>query len=129
MQIMQAPGIRSLLADRLGRAFLPVLTIPGVPAELTFVITKAPSGIAPRPTGILPLRFGQQPVVLPSLLAQPLAVRLGIIPGNIDHRPTPPTPALVIRFFSAGGVTEGVVLLEGNRIFANGKVAEGDRMG
>ncbi len=47
--------------------------------------------------GILPFRFGQQPVGLPGLVAEPIRVGLAVFPGNIDHGTLATPPALVVR--------------------------------
>ncbi len=129
VQVVQAPSIGFLLADRMRRTFLPELVVPGIVAQLLLVVTKAVSGTTPRPAGVFPLCFRQQPIILTGLLGQPLAVGMGIRPRHIDDRMAAPAPALVTWLFPARGFAKSIVFLEGDGILANTEMAEGDGVG
>ncbi len=57
VHIVQAPGIGLLQTNRMG-ASLAVSTLPGVVAELLFVVEKAIPRLGPGPAGIFPLGLG-----------------------------------------------------------------------
>jgi hypothetical protein len=55
------------------------------------------NGVAvPARAHIFPLRFRQQPVRLACLVGQPRTISPGVVPGNIDDRPSATSPAPII---------------------------------
>ena len=50
----------------------------------------------PRTGRIFPFRLRRQAIVLPSLLRQPLRVGNRVFPGDIDHWPPAPAPAIIV---------------------------------
>ena len=79
MHVIQAPGVWLLLAHRM-RLVAAVLVIPGVVAQLGFVVTEAVSALAARLTGVFPLAFRRQPATGPP------AEDLGFFPRHTHDR-------------------------------------------
>ena len=55
----------------------------------------------PRSRHVLPLRFAQQPVLLPCLPRQPFHIRLRIFPTHVNHRTTASAPTCIVRTMPA----------------------------
>src|SRR6266850_2546377 len=56
------------------------------------------SAFRSRPCGVLPFGFREKAIFLAGLAREPLGVAHCLIPGNIDCRPAPSAPALVLDF-------------------------------
>ena len=119
MHVEQAPRVRLLLADGVG-LLQGVVGEPGEIAELPRFVAKGIVAVGPGPAGVLPFRFGRQPVAVRLEIAgagvfvvgrlEPLEARPGIAesgrlwPGDLLHRQ--------VRPLEVGWVGKGLDLAE-----------------
>ena len=81
MHVVQTPGIGHLLAHRVHRPRGEVLTVPGVAAQQTGIVTKGAGRLGACAGRVFPLGLGWQPVTMSAFaLIEPLDERLCIVP-------------------------------------------------
>src|SRR5580692_3897584 len=91
VHVVQAPGVRLLGADFVGRALLVqfiggILAVPGVIVEFGRIVAETVSGLAAGAAGVFPLGLGRQAVGLAGLLREPFAIPHGRVVRHADGR-------------------------------------------
>jgi len=72
--------------------------------------------------GIFPLGLGRQPIGLPGFLGEPIQVRLGVGPADIDDGPIASSPTAIIgSMLAASGVDATIPFVERHLVAADGK--------
>ena len=85
VHIVETPGIRLLLADRMRLAAIVVL-VAGIVAQLRRIVTEEPRRLGSRTAGVFPLRFGGKPHILSGLFREFVAEFRRVPLGDIVHR-------------------------------------------
>jgi hypothetical protein len=144
VHVVELPGIGLLGAYRVRTVARPS-AVPGVVVQPVFIVAEAPSALLAGSAGVLPLRLGQQSVLLTGLLAEPVAVGLGIVPADADdgvgvvlvHVGVAPARVLLLSYLFpdvgtipllrlgdiARRLDEAPKLADGDRVAADGVVA------
>ena len=102
VHVVQPEPIRRKRTNRRRRPIVP--TTPAYTAIRTVLPNLIPPPVTrprPRSRHVLPLRFAQQPVLLPCLPRQPFHIRLRIFPTHVNHRTTASAPTCIVRTMPA----------------------------
>lgn len=73
-------------------------------------IAGSEGGPGAGPGGVFPFGFGRQAVALAGLLAEPLRIGRGVVPGDMNYRPLAPPPTRIVRLGAICGRSKAVVL-------------------
>src|SRR5262249_1920100 len=85
VQVVQAPGVGLLLADRTRAYPLALALAPAEVTQFVRLVSKVIPRCGARPATILPLGLVGQADFLAALLAEPVTELLGVVPADVDH--------------------------------------------